>query len=221
VEALTRMLENEGILVKRAGIGPINKKDLQEAEAVRGENPYLGLVLAFNVKSLEGIRDDAASMGLPIISSTIIYSLIDEYKKWKVEEERREREEAHKRLVMPAKLKVLSGCMFRASKPCIVGVEVLVGTLRTKASLLGESGERIGEVRDIQNEGKSLPEATAGMRVAVAITGASFEKDMDFNDILLTLVPKEHIAEWREKYPTILNEQEMALLGEIEERRRG
>jgi translation initiation factor 5B len=221
VEALTRMLENEGILVKRAGIGPINKKDLWEAEAVRQENVFLGLILAFNVKSLEGMRDEAASIGVPIISSNIIYSLIDEYKKWKADEEQREKVEAHKKLVMPAKIKVLPGCMFHASKPCIVGVEVLVGTLRTKAGLLGEKGERIGEVRDIQNEGKSLTEATAGMQVAVAISGASFEKDLDFNDVLLTLVPKEQIAEWREKYPTILSADEMALLSEIEERRRG
>ncbi|VVC03518.1 putative translation initiation factor IF-2 [Candidatus Burarchaeum australiense] len=220
VEALTKLLEKEEILVKKAGIGPINKRDVSEAAAVRNEDPLLGVVLSFNVRALEDAKLEAASLGVTILNSTIVYTLIENYKAWKVEEERKSREEAYKKLVSPAKFKVLEGHCFRASKPCIVGVEILAGKLKPHARLVGESGDDIGEVNEIQNEGKNLEEAGEGMQVAVSIAGASFEKDLKFGDVILTSVPKEHIMEWREKYPHMLTEVEMEMLKEIEKRRR-
>ncbi|MDO8340045.1 MAG: translation initiation factor IF-2 [Candidatus Burarchaeum sp.] len=220
VEALTKLLEKEDILVKKASIGPVNKRDVSEASAVRNENPLLGVVLTFNVRSLEDAKLEAASLGVTIMNSTIVYTLIENYKAWKVEEERKSREEAYKKLVAPAKFKVLEGHCFRASKPCIVGVEILAGKLKPHVRLIGESGDDIGEVKEIQNESKKLEEAGEGMQVALSIAGASFEKDLNFKDVILTSVPKEHIAEWRDKYAHMLSETEMEMLSEIEKRRR-
>jgi len=220
VEALTRMLENEDVLVKRAGIGHVNKRDVIDAGAVRKEKPLLGVILAFGVHSFEDAKQEAGSAGVPIINSTIIYSLIEEYKAWKAEQERKAKEEAYKSLVMPAKIKVLDGHCFRASKPCIVGVDVLAGKLKPHVRLLGESGETIGEVKEIQDEGKNLEEAGEGMQVAVSISEASFEKDLGYKDKLLTNVPPEHAELWREKYAGMLSEVELELLNEIERRRR-
>ena len=220
VEALTKLLEKEGIMVKKASIGPVNKRDVSEASAVRNENPLLGIVMTFNVRLLEDAKLEAASLGVTVMHSTIVYTLIENYKAWKAEEERKAREEAYKKLVAPAKFKVLEAHCFRASKPCIVGVEILAGKLRPHVRLVGESGDDIGEVKEIQNEGKSLEEAGEGMQVAVSISGAAFEKDLNFKDVILTSVPTEHIMEWREKYAHMLSETEMDMLKEIEKRRR-
>jgi len=220
VEALRRMLEKENIAVKKAGIGHVNKRDVNEAAAVKNEDAFLGVILAFNVRSLQDALEEAEVKKIPIMNSSVIYTLIEEYKSWRAEEERKEREEAYKKLVAPAKIKVLDDHCFRASKPCIVGVEVLGGRLKPHVRLLGESGESIGEVKEIQDEGKSLEEAGEGMKVAVSISEAVFEKDLGFGDKLLTDVPKEHVFEWREKYASMLSEIDKELLDEIMRRKR-
>ena len=142
LEALTKLLKEDDIQIKRASIGNISKKDISEAEANIDRDPLLAAILGFNIKN--GARETG---NVKIITSEIIYTLIEEYKRWK--EGKRKNIEAAEldNLVMPCKVEVLKGYIFRQSNPAIVGVDVLAGTLKTNMPLMKEQGKNITTVK--------------------------------------------------------------------------
>src|SRR3989344_3696034 len=78
LEALTHLLQQEGIQIKKASVGNITKKDL--ADAGSDDDALCRAVLGFNVQPL---KDEHVQ----IITSDIIYTLVDYYAKWKYEKE--------------------------------------------------------------------------------------------------------------------------------------
>ncbi|MGH9923685.1 MAG: translation initiation factor IF-2, partial [Nitrososphaerales archaeon] len=53
LEAVTEMLKKNNVPIRIADIGPVTRRDIVEASAVKEKDRYLGVVLAFNVKLLE------------------------------------------------------------------------------------------------------------------------------------------------------------------------
>jgi translation initiation factor 5B len=217
LEAITRLIQHENIPIRRADVGPVVKGDVIEAVAIREVDRYLGAILAFNVNVPLEVLEEAKSKGVPIINTNIIYSLLDQFKAWREEEKKREAEEALASYVFPAKVKILPGCCFRASKPAVFGVEVIIGRIKPDYELMKEDGTSIGCIKSIQQEKQSLSEARAGQQVAIAVDEPIFGRHIFENDILYSVVPKKHIAILREKYRLQLNDAELNLLDEIEE----
>ncbi len=195
LEALVSLLRKRGYPVRKAEIGNVSKKDVMEAYAVRQKDRYLGAIIAFNVDVDEEAEKEAFARGVAIIKENVIYRILDEYERWREEEREREKKEKLSKLILPGKIQILPGYVFRRSNPAIVGVKVLAGVIKPKYPLMREDGRNVGEIKSIQREKKSLEEAKEGDEVAVAISGPMVGRHIFEGDILYVDVPREHAKE--------------------------
>jgi len=214
LEALTKILSEEGIPVKKGAIGRVNKQDVTEASSIAQENKYYGVVFAFNTVVLEDAENLAGPSGIKLFKSNIIYSLLDDYKEWVKAEKEQTRKELAKRITTPAKFRILKDHVCRQSKPAIVGVEVLLGTLRPGARLMNSGGKVEGRVRGMQSSGENIAEAKAGSRVAVSIDDAIIGRHYREEDIVYTFLD---IEDAKQLNPDDLSEDEKQVLREIKE----
>jgi len=215
LEAIAESLNRSGVPIRLADVGDVSKRDVMEALIVREREPLYGVVLAFNVRVLPDAEEEANVRGIPIFRHNVIYHLIDEYLRWlRSEREARIRKEFD-RLVKPAKIRVLPGYIFRRAKPAIVGVEVMAGRIRPKLRLMNENGKDIGEILQIQDRGKAIPEAEMGMQVAISIDKPMVGRHFDEGDILYVRVPERHARILLEKFQERLTPEEIETLNEI------
>ncbi|PIN82755.1 translation initiation factor IF-2, partial [Candidatus Micrarchaeota archaeon CG11_big_fil_rev_8_21_14_0_20_47_5] len=82
LEAMLNLLEVEKIPVRKSGIGEISKKDALEARRSGGEDAALSAVFGFGVKASKEAEEEEAAGGVKILANEVIYSLIEDYKKW-------------------------------------------------------------------------------------------------------------------------------------------
>lgn len=216
LEALVRMLEDEGITVREAGFGAITRADVREAEIVRKENPVLGVIFSFNLKTAPEVQKEAEDLNVKLFTGDVVYTLIEDYTNWVKSEAEQSKDELFKRVVTPAKIRIKPGYVFRQSKPAICGVEILTGTLKSKTVLLKEDGTEVGEVKEIQKEGKTAADAKAGSDVALSIQGAVIGRNVNEGDYLLTKVPVRDAQLLKTKLAELVSAEEMELLKQIE-----
>ncbi len=100
-------------------------------------------------------------------------------------------------IVMPAKIHILPGHTFRASKPAVVGVEILAGSIKSGYKLK-KDGKEIGEIKAIQSEGMSVTKAEAGEKVAVSIEGPTVGRQIQEGDELFTIINEETVKVLKE-----------------------
>jgi translation initiation factor 5B len=215
LEAIVNLFSKAGIAIKRADVGAVTKKDLLEAETIRNQNRYLGVIFAFNIRTPDDVAQEAADRKIKIFESNIIYALEDEYKKWQAEEKKREKGEDLAKYVYPAKVRVLPGFVFRISKPAVVGVEVLAGTLKPKCALMNRDGKLVGDIASLQEKNRPVEKAERGEQVAVAIEGATVGRQVHEKDILFTAVPLEQLEMLEKSF------EDKELLNEIKKIRGG
>jgi translation initiation factor 5B len=184
LEAIAEILKQNKVQVRIADVGDVSKRDVVEASVVKEHEPLYGVILAFNVKILPDAAEEAEIRNVHVFKEQIIYHLIDNYLKWLKSQREAKLEQEFEKLVKPGKIRIMEGYVFRRAKPAIFGVEILGGQLMPKYSLIrAEDGADIGEVQQIQDKGKAIPEAKQGMQVAVSmdkpIVGRHvFEKDI-------------------------------------------
>jgi len=116
-------------------------------------------------------------------------------------------------LPRPVKLRVIPGAIFRNSKPAIFGVDILEGTLKP-GILLKREGKVIGKVKEIQSEGRTIPKAIKGERVAISVEEAVVGRNVFENDVLISDLSKEEVEKLKEVFD-YLREDEKKLLIEI------
>lgn len=213
-EAIIGLLKAEGIPIRNAAIGKITRKDILTAAAAAKEDRYYGVVFGFNVPVLDEARAESNILGVPIIWSDIIYTLLDKYKEWIKEEKEREKKEALERLPWPGKFRILEGCCFRASKPAIFGIEMLGGRIKGGYRFMNKEGQIVGKIKQIQYEKEIKDEATERMQVAISCEGTYFGKDVCEGEILYVALSPEELKIWRDK-SDILSGEEKVILNEI------
>ena len=217
LEAIADGLRRNNVPIRLADVGDVSKRDITEAVVVKGREPFYGVVLAFNVKTLPDAEEEAKNRGIPIFQHNIIYHLIDEYVEWvKSEKEVQFREEFDK-LVKPGKIKLIPGYVFRKAKPAIVGIEVLAGQIKPKYTLAKEDGQDVGEIMQIQDRGQAVSEANIGMQVAVSLNKPVVGRHIHENDILYVKVPEEHAKTLLTKFQDHLSPEELGVLNEFVE----
>ena len=215
LEALLRMLEQRGIAVREGDIGDISKNDIVNAEIVGDHDPYLGAVLAFDSKVLADAKEHAGET--PIFTSKVIYEVIDNYVEWATKKKAEDERAAISGITPPCKLKALPGNFFRNNDPAVFGVEILAGKLRPKVRLMDARGNEVGNVEQIQDKGKALPQVKLGDKVAISVRGPTLGRTIKENDILYTL-PRSHEAKLlRSKFMGALSEDDLRALNEIVE----
>lgn len=215
LEAITTSLMNAAIPVRFADVGDISKREVVEAEIVSQKDPLLGVVLGFNVKILSDAEEEAKKTGIPVFRADIIYHLIEDYTRW-VDKERAAGIKAElDRLIRPGRMKILPGYVFRRSKPAIVGVEVTAGRIKPRYPLILENGRQVGEIQRVQDKGKDIGEASAGMQVAISIEKAIVGRHISEGDVLIVSVPEKHVKVLLAKFKEQMSPDEIELLNTL------
>lgn len=217
LEAIAEILKRENVPVRLADVGDVSKRDVVEANVVKEHEPLYGVILAFNVKILPDAEEEARDYGVKIFQHKVIYHLIDEFLEW-IQSEREKlvlREFDH--LVKPGKIRILPGYIFRKARPAIVGIEVLAGKIKPKVILIKDDGEDVGEIMQVQDKGKAVSEAAAGMQVAVSLNRPVVGRHINEKDILYVRVPEEHARALLKKFQDNLTTEELQALNEYVE----
>ena len=189
LEALSMELKNFDIPIKRADVGDISKRDVIEASAI--QDPVLSAILGFNVDILPDAKGQILAEDLQVFAGEVIYSLIDELEKWQKKKREILYKERFGNVVMPGKILLLPDCTFRVSKPAVVGVEVLGGTIKTGLPLIKEDGSKVGMIKGIQDKGENIGTADCRDQVAVAIDKAMVGRQIKEGDLLFVDIPEK------------------------------
>jgi translation initiation factor 5B len=215
LEAIAEILKQNNVQVRIADVGDVSKRDIVEASSVKARQPLQGVVLAFGVKILPDAEEEAVSRGVQVFREQIVYHLIENYLKWVKSRSEAKIEQELEKMVKPGKIVVMPGYIFHKAKPAIFGVEVLEGTLKAKTSLIRAiSGEDIGELQQIQDQGKAVPEATRGMQVAVSMDKPIVGRHVFEKDVLYVKVPEADVRTFQNVFADKLTDEEQAVLKE-------
>jgi len=214
LEALIQIFKDYPI--KEAHIGNIAKQDLIKAEANKDE--YLRTLISFNITPSEDIKIFAKDKNVKILTSNIIYELIENYQKWVEEEKEAVKQREIASITRPGKLKILPGCTFRASNPAIIGCEITGGVVKSGYSLFKPDEELkvVGEIKQIQSQGQNIEETKTGEKVAVSILGPTMGRQIDEGDELYTDVSSDNYKSLM-KNEKLLSKSEKTVLKEIYE----
>ncbi|MEM2979251.1 MAG: translation initiation factor IF-2 [Methanomassiliicoccales archaeon] len=210
LEALGFEAQNAGIPIRKYEVGDISKRDIVEASATT--EPFYRVILGFNVKVLPEAKEILSNYPVKIFLNDVVYRLIEEYNKWVEEQKRVCEADKRAKFSFPGKIKILPNCVFRMSKPAIVGVRVLAGRIRQGQSLINRDGKEVGKIRSIRSGEEALKEAIAGSEVAIAIDGATVGRTIDIEDILYVAIEGSKVKELE---ALGLNEDERMVLEEF------
>lgn len=193
LEALAYEAQNAKIPIKKFEVGAISRRDIVEASSYT--DPLHKAILGFNVEVLPEAREAVLTYGTKVFTNDVLYRLFEDYQKW-VEEQKREIE-ASKRseYAFPGKIKILPNCVFRVSKPAIVGVRVLSGRIRPGQTLISVDGREVGKIRSIRSGEDALREAIMGAEVAIGIEGATVGRQINVEDILYVEIPESKVKD--------------------------
>ena len=214
LEAITTSLETLGIPIRFADVGDVSRREIVEAETVMKKDRLLGVVLAFNVKTLPDASEEATKEKIPVFQANIIYHMLEDFTRWRDKEKSAGIKAELDLLIRPGRMRILPGCTFRRSKPAIVGVEILAGRIRRKYPLILESGKSIGEIDRIQDKGKEIEEALTGSQVAISIEDAIVGRHIKEGDVLTVSVPEDHARKLLANFKNELSSDEIAFLEE-------
>jgi len=213
LEALSKLLHEEGIAVRKASVGPVSKKDIADAESNHERDPLASVILGFNIPEAEGTER------VKVFTDPVIYRLIDGYKEWRAGELAKTQRAAMGGLTPLCRLEILQNCLFRQSNPAIVGVEVLAGTLRPGTPVMKSDGTRLTTVKAVQQEQQGLAEAPRGFQVAISLPGVTCGRQIHEHDLLLTDIDESGFRKYKE-YRELLTQEQKDLLKAIAELKR-
>jgi len=210
LEALAFECRERGIPIHEAGVGPVGRPTVMRLAIVK--DPTHRAILAFAVPILPDAVPEGEAAAVKIFRADVMYRLIEEYDAWRAERKRELETQRRLEHVHPAKLEVLSGFVFRASKPAIVGVRVRGGTLRPGVRLMHANGTEVGVLRSLQKEGEPVAQAEENEELAASIDGAVIGRNLKEGDQLLVVL-SESAARALRGQP--LSASEQSILDEV------
>ena len=221
LEAIVKYLEERKIPIRIADVSDVSKRDIMEAAAVKEDAPLSGVVLSFNVRVMPEAKEEAERVDIPIFKNDVVYKLVQEYEEWMKEKREEEKRRTVSSIVLPAKIRILPGYIFRRSHPVIVGVEVLAGTAKAKTALITANGDDVGEIAQMQDEGKTVAQVKKGAQVAVSIKGNILVvRQINEGDILYANIPEGDIKMLRTKLGDELTSDDLQVISEFIEIKR-
>ena len=217
LEAITEMLRRQQIPISKADIGPVTRRDVMEAKAIKEKDRHLGVILAFNVKIFSDAETEADESHIKIFEDKIIYSLIDNYSLW-VEEDSVDIENSIFNEFTPlCKFTFLKGYAFRNSNPAVFGIRVDVGKLRQKTTFMNKTGKKIGTIHSLENEGKTVNIVKTNEEVACSVQNVTIGRQILEEDVFYTLPRPDEAKNLLKKYAHKLSSEELQVLNEIVE----
>ncbi|MBU4070001.1 MAG: translation initiation factor IF-2 [Nanoarchaeota archaeon] len=214
LEALLVLLKQQNISVVKAGIGNISKTDIISAKANLEINELDAAIVGFNVS----VEEDAGAIKgkIRILTDDVIYKLIENIVEFRASKRKEIEKQRLMGLTTLCKLKILPQYVFRNTKPAIFGVRIEAGKLISNLNLINDKVEKIGRVKNIQSENKSVPEAKENMEVAISIPGVNFERQLKHKEFLYSNISSSQFKNFK-KNKDLLTSNEIKLLQEIAE----
>ncbi len=206
LEALSLLLRQKKIPIKRAGIGAITKKDIADAEAE--ENPICAVILGFNVLCT------LVAAKAKIFCNNVIYRLLEDYENWMKQETERKEAMQLEVLTRPCKMRIMPGYVFRQSNPAVCGVEVLTGKAKAGMHLINEAGEEITTIKAMQKERENITIAEEGSQVAMSLEKITMGRNLHEGDILYSSTSEEEYRKLKE-LKRFLTDKEIDTIKEI------
>ncbi len=217
LEALTEMLKRLDIPVTVADIGPVTRRDVVEAMAVKENDRHLGVVLSFNVKIFQDAQDEADSNHIRIFHDKVIYSLLDNYTDWVEEDTANEEDAIFSELTSVCKFTFLKGYVFRRNNPAVFGIRIDVGKLNQKSAIMNTSGKKIGIVHQLQDKGKNIDSATKEQEVAVSMKNVTVGRQIFEEETFYSFPPAPEVKILLQRFTHKLGPDENRVLQEIVE----
>ncbi len=215
LEAIRDMLRKADIAIQKADIGHITRRDILAASAVKEKDRYLGVVLGFNVKTLEEANKEAHDKGVQIFSDKVIYNLVRRYTDWVNYQKEHEESILFNEIPPLCRFQFMKGFVFRRNYPAVFGAEIQVGRLRQKVEVINEVGRKIGVIHQIQKNGRPIVEATRGEEVAVSIKDVSVGRHLYEGDILYTNLKSKEAKLLSDRFSHRLAPEEIDLLNKL------
>ena len=217
LEAIVEMLRRSQVPVAKADIGPVNRRDVIEAKAIKEKDRHFGVVLAFNVKVLPDAKEESEISHIKIFEDKVIYSLIDNYNAW-VEEDTAHQEDAiFSELTPVSKFTFLKGMVFRNNNPAVFGIRIDVGTLKHKIPFMNSDGRKIGNIHQLQHDKKTVTSAKAGDEVACSVQDVTIGRQIFEEEVFYTFPPSHEAKQLLNKFMHKLSTEEQEVLNEIVE----
>lgn len=217
LEALLVLLKQNNIPVVKAGIGKINKTDAISAKANLDINELNAVIVGFNVDETDDAKE--ISSKIKIIKNDVVYKLIEDLIEWRKEKQMEIEKKRLMGLSTICKLEILHQYVFRNTKPAIFGVKVVGGKLTSGLPMINEDDEKVGNIKNIQAEQKSVTEAKEGQEVAISIPGINYERQLKDKKFLYTNLAESQYKNFK-KNKDLLSGTEMQILREIAEIKR-
>ncbi len=212
LEALLVLLGQNNINVVRAGIGDINKIDAINAKANLEINELDSVIVGFNVKISEDARE--ISSKIKMITGEVVYKIIEDLVEWRKKKQTEIEKERLMGLSTICKLEILPQYVFRNTKPAIFGVRVVGGKLIKNLSMIDENDEKIGNIKNIQHDKKSVEESKEGDEVAISISNLNYERQLKEKRFLFTNLGENQFKEFK-KNKDLLSGNEISIIKEI------
>ena len=181
LEALAYEAKANNIPIRKYGVGEITRRDIVEAAYGDKKN---AVILGFNVTMSKDAEAELVNHELKVMTSQIVYQLIEDYVEWIDDSKKQTDTDKRAEFSFPAKFRILPNCIFRASKPAIVGVRVLAGRIRPGENLIGPDGRDCGRIKSIHTGEDTLKEAKQGDEVAVGIEGVTAGRQINEEDVI-------------------------------------
>ncbi|RDJ32282.1 MAG: translation initiation factor IF-2 [Crenarchaeota archaeon] len=217
LEAITEMLRRQQIPISKADIGPVNRRDIMEAKAIKENERHLGVILAFNVKTLPDAQEESENHHIKIFNDQVIYSLIDNYTAWVEQDTLHEEDAIFSEITPIAKFTFLKGFIFRNNDPAVFGIRVDAGTLRQKVNFMNESGKKIGQVHQLQEDKKTVQSVKQGAEVACSVQGVTIGRQIHEEDVYYSLPHSHEAKQLLKQFSHKLSSEEFEILNQIVE----
>ena len=104
--------------------------------------------------------------------------------------------------------------VFRNSNPAVFGVKVDAGKLVKNINFINRDNEKIGHIKEIQEDKRNVQEAIAGKEVAISMPGINFERQLKIGESLYPELGESQFRKFKE-HKDLLTSEEKTLLQEI------
>ena len=215
LEAIIEMLRRSQVPVAKADIGPVNRRDIMEAKAIKENDRHLGVILAFNVKILPDAKDESEISHIKLFEDKVIYSLIDNYNAWVEEDTANEEDGIFSELTPVSKFTFLKGMVFRNNNPAVFGIRIDVGTLKHKIPFMNMSGRKVGTIHQLQLDKKTVSSAKTGDEVACSVNDVTIGRQIFEEEVYYTFPPSHEAKLILNKFMHKLSPEEQEVFNDI------
>jgi len=215
LEAVIEMLRRSQVPVAKADIGPVTRRDIIDAKAIKEKDRHLGIVLSFNVKVLPDAKEESEDSHIKVFEDKVIYSLIDNYNAWVEEDTANEDDAIFSELTPVSKFTFLKGMVFRNNNPAVFGIRVDVGTLKHKIPFMNMAGRKIGNIHQLQLDKKTVSTAKTGDEVACSVQDVTIGRQIFEEEVYYTFPPSHEAKQLLNRFMHKLSPEEQQVLNEI------